>query len=210
MCQPQAKLSIRVSNYWGQSTPQSSGEGRSRETWSTLPQQCPPWYTALLILLHKGCFGRRNSIHGSSFLGEKVLSSLIYACQITVRSYSRMVKRSNVATSLSVIWFDPEESLQNVAVTSSNALQVSHADFFSKWRNCVTFCIGMKHWQSMGSAGANRCIDFTNRYISEILACPKYVICYKGEEVGMGYLEGIWGRNCNILYTFFRTKSDNR
>ena len=93
------------------------------ETWSTFPQQCPPCHIhSPFDMPHQGCSSRKNGIHG---LLKKLLSSFINTHQIT---YSGMVNHSNIATSSELV----QSKVQgiNVVVTSSYALQVSHADFF--------------------------------------------------------------------------------
>ena len=170
-CQPSGKVVHKGFQLLG-SVPSLLERGQVKRNLKDLTPAMPTLVQSPFNMLHKGCSGRRTSIHGWSFLGKKVLSSFINARQTLVWSYSRMVNRSSLATPTLVIWYGPVENVQNVPQMPSKYPMLTSSPC-SKWRNCVTPCIGMKHWQSLGSAGANRSNNLMNRYVSEILACPK-------------------------------------
>ena len=91
-----------------------------------------------LDMLYKGCSCWRNSIHVPALLCQQLLTCWSMFTTFEMRSYSSMVNHSSEATWSSFTSTGPVDRARKVAVTSSNAFHVSHADFFDQVWNDET------------------------------------------------------------------------
>ena len=145
-----------------------------------LPPTMPTLIHSPFDMLYQGCSSRKMA---HPFLVKKLFSSF-NTHQITYKLDGKLFQHCNIMHLSRSSWKCKECCgyflICYLILTSS-----------LKWWNCVTASI---HWPYQ---------------IPSIPCLYCFIICYKREEVSMGYLEGIWGSNHNITCTFDWTSSED-